>query len=128
MALAADDVVAAHAKSAPSMEAIASFLTELFAPAIYRPYAHQPRLHGPQRDGRLPQAVLDYVLREYHGQLPKACIGDGDSYFINIDPGHVLPWHAATTISGLTFPDDAGRLYRGGTGRRARQLAAEDGR
>ena len=51
--------------------------------------------------GRL---VIDYVPPDYHARLPKACMGGWGRQFINIDPrGRVLPCHAATTISGLTF-------------------------
>jgi pyrroloquinoline quinone biosynthesis protein E len=51
--------------------------------------------------GRL---VIDYVPPDYHGRLPKACMGGWGRRFISIDPaGRALPCHAATSIPGLAF-------------------------
>jgi pyrroloquinoline quinone biosynthesis protein E len=51
--------------------------------------------------GRL---VIDYVVPDYWGRLPKACMGGWGRRFVVIDPaGRALPCHAATTIPGMTF-------------------------
>jgi pyrroloquinoline quinone biosynthesis protein E len=51
--------------------------------------------------GRL---VIDYVPPDYYAQRPKACMGGWGRQFINITPdGHVLPCHAAETITDLEF-------------------------
>jgi pyrroloquinoline quinone biosynthesis protein E len=51
--------------------------------------------------GRL---VIDYVPPDYYARRPKACMGGWGRQFINITPsGHVLPCHAAETITDLEF-------------------------
>ncbi|MBP2291141.1 pyrroloquinoline quinone biosynthesis protein PqqE [Azospirillum rugosum] len=59
------------------------------------------RARLPELKGRL---VVDYVVPDYYGKRPKACMGGWGSKFLNINPsGAVLPCHAAETIPGLTF-------------------------
>lgn len=51
--------------------------------------------------GRL---LIDYVIPDYWGRLPKACMGGWGRHFILIDPaGRALPCHAATTIPNMDF-------------------------
>lgn len=58
--------------------------------------AARVRLHG--------RLVIDYVLPDYHGSRPKACMGGWAQRFINISPrGDVLPCHAAETIPDMRF-------------------------
>jgi PqqA peptide cyclase len=48
--------------------------------------------------------VIDAVVPDYYGRIPKACMGGWGSRAINITPkGKVLPCHAAETIPGLVF-------------------------
>jgi PqqA peptide cyclase len=52
--------------------------------------------------GRL---VIDYVIPDYHAELPKACMGGWGRRFLNVTPsGKVLPCHAAETLPGFRFP------------------------
>jgi PqqA peptide cyclase len=45
-----------------------------------------------------------YVLPDYYSQYPKACYGGWGSVYIVIGPdGRVLPCHAATQITSLSF-------------------------
>ncbi len=48
--------------------------------------------------------VIDYVIPDYHGSRPKACMGGWARRFMVIAPdGSALPCHAATTIPGMAF-------------------------
>lgn len=48
--------------------------------------------------------VIDYVVPDYHAELPKACMGGWGQRFIHLLPsGQALPCHAAETIPGLVF-------------------------
>lgn len=50
------------------------------------------------------QLVIDYVIPDYYGELPKACMGGWGQRFVNIGPrGDVMPCHAADVIPGLRF-------------------------
>jgi pyrroloquinoline quinone biosynthesis protein E len=47
---------------------------------------------------------IDYVIPDYYALRPKKCMGGWGRQFFNISPsGHVLPCHAAETITGLAF-------------------------
>ncbi|WP_420344190.1 pyrroloquinoline quinone biosynthesis protein PqqE [Paenirhodobacter sp.] len=47
---------------------------------------------------------IDYVIPDYYAQRPKQCMGGWGRQFFNISPsGHVLPCHAAETITHLRF-------------------------
>jgi pyrroloquinoline quinone biosynthesis protein E len=47
---------------------------------------------------------IDYVIPDYYAKRPKQCMGGWGRQFFNISPsGHVLPCHAAETITGLKF-------------------------
>ena len=49
--------------------------------------------------------VIDYVVPDYHAELPKACMGGWGRRFLNVTPsGKVLPCHAAETLPGFQFP------------------------
>jgi pyrroloquinoline quinone biosynthesis protein E len=53
--------------------------------------------------GRL---VIDYVVPDYHATRPKACMGGWGRRFLGVSPaGHVLPCHAAESITGMVFPN-----------------------
>ncbi len=48
--------------------------------------------------------VIDYVIPDYYARRPKACMGGWARRFLNVTPsGHVLPCHAAESITGLVF-------------------------
>ena len=52
--------------------------------------------------GRL---VLDYVVPDYHAARPKACMGGWGRRFLGVSPaGHIIPCHAAESITGMVFP------------------------
>ncbi len=54
-------------------------------------------------EGRL---VIDYVVPDYHAARPKACMGGWGNAFLVVSPaGHVLPCHAAESITGMSFPN-----------------------
>ncbi|MBA2661337.1 MAG: pyrroloquinoline quinone biosynthesis protein PqqE [Bradymonadaceae bacterium] len=56
------------------------------------------------RERLLGRLVIDYVVSDYHGVRPKACMGGWGRRFINVSPdGFVLPCHAAQLIDGLRF-------------------------
>lgn len=58
--------------------------------------AAQERLQGRMR--------IDYVIPDYYGRFPKACMGGWGRKLILIDPaGRALPCHAAGVIPGLQF-------------------------
>ncbi|ARO15493.1 Pyrroloquinoline quinone biosynthesis protein E [Ketogulonicigenium robustum] len=47
---------------------------------------------------------IDYVIPDYYAARPKQCMGGWGRQFFNISPsGHVLPCHAAETITELRF-------------------------
>lgn len=47
---------------------------------------------------------IDYVIPDYYARRPKQCMGGWGRQFFNISPsGHVLPCHAAETITGMRF-------------------------
>ena len=47
---------------------------------------------------------IDYVIPDYYAKRPKQCMGGWGRQFFNISPsGHVLPCHAAETITGMKF-------------------------
>ncbi|UPY36583.1 pyrroloquinoline quinone biosynthesis protein PqqE [Sediminicoccus sp. KRV36] len=53
--------------------------------------------------GRL---VIDYVVPDYHAARPKACMGGWGRRFLGVSPaGHILPCHAAESITGMVFPN-----------------------
>jgi len=55
------------------------------------------RLHG--------AVIIDYVTPDYYAARPKSCMGGWGRQFLNVTPsGHVLPCHAAESLTGLTFP------------------------
>jgi len=67
--------------------------------------AAQERLRG--------QLVIDYVIPDYYGEVPKACMGGWGQKFINIGPrGDVMPCHAADTIPGIHFDNIRERSLR----------------
>jgi PqqA peptide cyclase len=48
--------------------------------------------------------VIDAVVPDYYGRVPKACMGGWGARAINVTPkGKVLPCHAAESIPGLQF-------------------------
>lgn len=48
--------------------------------------------------------AIDYVVPDYYGRRPKACMGGWGNHFFNVTPsGKVLPCHAAETIGELEF-------------------------
>lgn len=48
--------------------------------------------------------AIDYVIPDYYGDVPKACMGGWGRRFINIGPrGEAMPCHAADTIAGMRF-------------------------
>lgn len=50
------------------------------------------------------QMVIDYVVPDYYGERPKACMGGWGRQVMVIAPdGATLPCHAARTIPGLLF-------------------------
>ncbi|MBB2166346.1 pyrroloquinoline quinone biosynthesis protein PqqE [Gluconacetobacter sp. 1b LMG 1731] len=50
--------------------------------------------------------AIDYVTPDYYADQPKPCMGGWGRRFVNISPtGHVLPCHAAETITGVPIPD-----------------------
>ena len=52
------------------------------------------------------EMVIDYVVPDYHGVRPKACMGGWGRQFLVVAPdGRVLPCHAADSITGLEFDD-----------------------
>ena len=54
--------------------------------------------------------VIDYVVPDYHGKRPKACMGGWGRLFLCVSPaGKVLPCHAAETIPDLRFDNVADR-------------------
>ena len=56
------------------------------------------RLHGKMR--------IDFVIPDYHGKYPKACMGGWAQKQILINPyGQALPCHSALIIPGLEAPD-----------------------
>jgi pyrroloquinoline quinone biosynthesis protein E len=58
--------------------------------------AAQERLQGRMR--------IDYVIPDYYGRFPKACMGGWGRKLILIDPaGRALPCHAAGVIPGVHF-------------------------
>jgi pyrroloquinoline quinone biosynthesis protein E len=47
---------------------------------------------------------IDYVVPDYYGRQPKACMGGWGRKLLLIDPaGEVLPCHAARVIPGMEF-------------------------
>ncbi len=47
---------------------------------------------------------IDYVVPDYHGVRPKACMGGWGRQFLVVDPeGDVLPCHGASRIEGMAF-------------------------
>lgn len=51
--------------------------------------------------GRL---VIDYVVPDYYARRPKRCMDGWGNRFLAVTPrGHVLPCHAAETITSLSF-------------------------
>lgn len=59
---------------------------------------------GQARERLRGMLVIDYVVTDYYARWPKACMGGWGRRFLNVSPsGHVLPCHAAQTISGLSF-------------------------
>jgi pyrroloquinoline quinone biosynthesis protein E len=49
--------------------------------------------------------VIDYVTPDYYATRPKPCMGGWARQFLNVTPsGHVLPCHAAETLTHLRFP------------------------
>lgn len=50
------------------------------------------------------QMAIDYVVPDYFARRPKRCMDGWGSRFFAVTPrGHVLPCHAAETITGMTF-------------------------
>jgi pyrroloquinoline quinone biosynthesis protein E len=48
--------------------------------------------------------TIDFVVRDYYAKRPKSCMGGWGQRFLNISPsGHVLPCHAAESITTLSF-------------------------
>ena len=48
--------------------------------------------------------TIDYVIPDYHGVRPKACMGGWGQQFLVVTPeGNVLPCHGADGIDGLSF-------------------------
>ena len=48
--------------------------------------------------------AIDFVVPDYYASRPKSCMGGWGRRFLNISPsGHVLPCHAAESITGLHF-------------------------
>jgi len=48
--------------------------------------------------------AIDYVIPDYYARRPKKCMGGWGRQFFNISPGgHVLPCHAAESITTLSF-------------------------
>ena len=57
--------------------------------------------------------VIDYVVPDYYAKRPKACMGGWGRRFLNVTPsGHVLPCHAAESITGLAFDSVRERSLR----------------
>ena len=51
------------------------------------------------------QLQIDYVVPDYHGRRPKACMGGWARRLLNVTPsGRAMPCHAAETIGYLVFP------------------------
>lgn len=51
------------------------------------------------------RVVIDYVIPDYYGTRPKACMGGWGRRIINVSPtGLAMPCHAASSLPGLTFP------------------------
>ncbi|SPC18047.1 pyrroloquinoline quinone biosynthesis protein PqqE [Cupriavidus taiwanensis] len=49
--------------------------------------------------------VIDYVIPDYYGRRPKACMGGWARHFLNVMPdGTILPCHAAQTLKHLEYP------------------------
>ena len=49
--------------------------------------------------------AIDYVVPDYHGVRPKACMNGWGRQFLNVTPsGTALPCHAAETMPGIDFP------------------------
>ncbi|GGP17732.1 pyrroloquinoline quinone biosynthesis protein PqqE [Silvimonas iriomotensis] len=49
--------------------------------------------------------VIDYVMPDYYGRRPKACMGGWARRFLNVMPdGTIVPCHAAQTLKHLEFP------------------------
>jgi pyrroloquinoline quinone biosynthesis protein E len=49
--------------------------------------------------------TIDYVVPDYYGSRPKACMGGWGRLFMNISPsGKALPCHAAETLPDLDCP------------------------
>lgn len=56
------------------------------------------------REAYAGRLAIDYVIPDYYAARPKQCMGGWGRQFFNISPsGHVLPCHAAETITDLTF-------------------------
>lgn len=48
--------------------------------------------------------TIDFVVPDYYARRPKSCMGGWGRRFLNISPsGHVLPCHAAESITALSF-------------------------
>jgi PqqA peptide cyclase len=48
--------------------------------------------------------TIDFVVPDYYAKRPKSCMGGWGRRFLNISPsGHVLPCHAAESITTLSF-------------------------
>ena len=48
--------------------------------------------------------AIDYVVPDYYARRPKRCMDGWGSQFFAVTPrGHVLPCHAAESITGMTF-------------------------
>ncbi len=49
--------------------------------------------------------TIDYVVPDYHGVRPKACMSGWARRFLNVTPsGTAVPCHAAETLPGIDFP------------------------
>lgn len=56
------------------------------------------------REAYAGRLAIDYITPDYHGSLPKPCMGGWGSRFLNVTPaGIALPCHAAQSIPGLHF-------------------------
>lgn len=57
------------------------------------------------REQTMGRMVIDYVMPDYYGRRPKACMGGWGRRFLNVMPdGTIVPCHAAQTLRHLTFP------------------------
>lgn len=106
-----DDIVAlAHSLDAHRLE-IAH--VQYYGWALRNRAALMPTAEQVARAGAVAEAarkrlrgkmVIDYVVPDYHARRPKRCMdGWGNQFFAVTPRGHVLPCHAAETITGLAF-------------------------